>query len=646
MNEGAKMQAVRALMADDIRLGEEDAERVASILTDRLVREHGEKQKPERIRDVSNDIYAFCFRLKKAKSDGNLGILLPLLDKDGVDMLLGEAREQVKDSLPFGSRKRPAVELPQVEEKRLRIEEEHLSPPPYEAGGQVPAVPPPTYAASLVRVIKIAQPPVPGPAQRPAPPAPPLVVDLTRDASDVLNDHQNFLASEQPHTAARSIVEGSRMPLTWEQIETLRRLETGTGLILAFARGKTLAAVLAAQAEFLKNPELEVVVVGPVMAHAGFRRAVREAGFEGNAPPYSFYEYDTFKTAWQSKLLRQANTFVIFDEAHRLRRQVYRSLRLQRDNIPKEHWSAVQRALDSAEQRHEVDLLSHVKCISGFDITHLASAPLAAITFAMRCHKTLLLTSTPIMESKEDVLNLVAVALKRGVVSPTVARVVFADPDAVPDTNYPLRASLRADYPKGLFLFDRSRAQDVQGRLPGFEVELVNMTAECYRSYPKYSWGGILEELYCGNAQDSNKHGKKLKADFIMREVVSAERDRKIVIHSMSKASFVQGFAYLQEELSRRGIEWREINAKMDKPALESSVESFNDPWSNANVIFTTESGWEGVELKNVTRVYILDGRKPTHGNHLTPLSQDGTGRPSCTSTTDCEGQENGPPQY
>jgi len=219
---------------------------------------------------------------------------------------------------------------------------------------------------------------------------------------------------------------------------------------------------------------------------------------------------------------------------------------------------------------------------------------MSVIDCAIKADKVLLLTATPAPNRVHDILNLVAMVkgelpLKRDDLSKLMAnesafkryfRCLFA-------FYKPARAG---DYPKII--------QVNHGKI---EIE---MTPKYYKEYMK------LERMqgtqtnpwifYTGLRQGSNTIKECIKCDYVMNVV---KEGQKTLIYSAFRS---KGVETLTDKLEGGGIPFLKITGETPEKDRKTIVEEFNDP-GGPNVLFITNAGAEGLDLKGVRHVTVFE---------------------------------------
>lgn len=676
---GATRAAVSGLGHTDPDLASKFAEALSSYL---WKMHQGVQDVQSLVREYRSDVLAVHQHLLRLKKDECLGAVLPFQDEFSLlDLILAAREAPVPD--PFG--KRGLVNGEDPSPKKARAGEVSPVQPPRDPAPQVTRVDPPSPPLDVAvgqqspvlcdtnnEGVTDADPepgaaddatatseekgafPVSGPLREPVdakeesreshakqrPSVDEPKAKQRRASPDIID-----LAADTPvDNHVQRVFDACKLSLRDAQRDAVIRLQQRPGLVVSFATGvgKTLVAVVAAQVEISRNSERQIIVVAPLATHDAFETTIKKAGFEAWIGNYSFYSYQMFARRWKDGELDTTDAFLIFDEAHNIRTQIYTTLRSKINSIVKmkpskmdEKYKAIQQnhkrirlAIKEAARMDKVDVIDFIRGETGVDVRVIASAALAAVTASLDAYKTLQLTATPLFNDTEDFANLVSIALKCGVLAPKDVEL------AASTYNYDFdieagrrRKRIREMYFRGTFVFCDHKEDDPNFPKLVTREHFITMSGDCYAKYHEFErqqdvpWEtGNVWTFYSGVRQATNVVGQSKRTDDNdedMRDVpgetqkanyicerVEAEPLHKTLIHS----TFVtRGTKYLQQLFDARRIKWVEITGCMAVKDRLKSVDTFNSPTSTVNVMFVTDAGSEGLDLKRVTRGYLFE---------------------------------------
>ena len=120
---------------------------------------------------------------------------------------------------------------------------------------------------------------------------------------------------------ATDCVKRSKLPLRDLQLKVVEYMEDNDGLLVVHGTGcgKTLTAITCSQCYLDKYPDRGVVFVGPASLISNFKKEMKRYGITNNKK-YTFYSYDAFMLRYKAgKPISLKNKFLIVDEAHNVR---------------------------------------------------------------------------------------------------------------------------------------------------------------------------------------------------------------------------------------------------------------------------------------------------------------------------------------
>jgi superfamily II DNA or RNA helicase len=169
-----------------------------------------------------------------------------------------------------------------------------------------------------------------------------------------------------------AIPDPSVVRLREHQEKVAKHLLTHRGVIAihSVGSGKTLLAAVCARYMQIVDPEIKIIFIAPKSLLTNFENEVKRAyGQDLDMSNYLFYTYEKFMIDYHEGLIDCYNSFLIIDEAHKLRT----------------HFKMVNHVLAVP---HTVDAV--MKC-------------------ARKAKKVLLLTATPVVNDPYDIINLITI---------------------------------------------------------------------------------------------------------------------------------------------------------------------------------------------------------------------------------------------
>jgi superfamily II DNA or RNA helicase len=356
-------------------------------------------------------------------------------------------------------------------------------------------------------------------------------------------------------------VKRSNLELRDLQIKVVEYMEIYDGFLVVHGTGcgKTLTSLACSQCYLDKYPERGVVFVGPASLTSNFKKEMKAYGVK-NTKKYDFYSYDKFlieNNAGRPVSLK--NKFLIVDEAHNIRN-------------PK--------SLKS----------------------------IALVNAALQADKRLLLTATPFVNSMTDfipLINMIYGKMIVGTKSQFYSKVV--DEWLGKEVNEESLATFRYLLQDKVDMVDCKNKEDFPERIDNY-VD-VPMTEDYYDKYVKLVTGeGIYDiifsepkRFYHGYRRAVNKTGKEYFSRKIETAVPIFKKGKSIIFTNWVEF----GIDPIKEALDKNGITYTVFSGDVPVEQRQQIVNDFNN--NMFNVLILTRAGGEGIDLKGVRSVVVLD---------------------------------------
>lgn len=330
----------------------------------------------------------------------------------------------------------------------------------------------------------------------------------------------------------------------------------GAIVVHSVGTGKTLSAVATAQCLLLNKIVDKVIVVTPTSLQSNFKSQMRMYGLNDKEfKLYNFYTIQKLVNDIENKNVVSAdNSLIIIDEAHNLR---------------------------TIEGGRVDPILKYVK----------------------KSEKVLLLTATPLINYKHDIINLISLIKSDKPITVDYFNKLSNDKSKKkefeeylsdvfsfyikdkPDPNFPRKKVLEIFLPmdeKYLKLYEEVEIGEVK-RIPAFKDKNINV-------------------FYNGLRRASNILDKKSpKVDWIINKIES-EPNAKYVIFS----HFINmGIKPIMKYLDSKKISYGSVTGDLSIEERQRAVEQYNT--GKSKVLFISKAGSEGLDLKNTTYVIILE---------------------------------------
>ena len=359
-------------------------------------------------------------------------------------------------------------------------------------------------------------------------------------------------------------IDRSQISLRPHQINVVRFLakESTRGLLAVHSvgSGKTLTAVAASQCFLDQHPRSKVIIVTPSSLVENIRKEIRGYGADPEDPRYHFYTIAGFTAAIRAgTAVSCRGSMLIIDEAHNLRTPV--SLR------PEEKDDVVRG--EGIYAHHLLECAKHAR-------------------------KILLLTATPFINEKEEIINLMAMI--DGIDPITLGQFRRL-------TNYekyfrckvsvfePTMEARALEYPS-------VKNQDiVMAMTPSYLKKYKEVEDLCKIS-------DSVRVFYNGLRKGANalEGDRSPKIDWVMRHLSESKEGERHVVFSHFIAS---GISLLMDRLKRDDISFAHITGEVSLERRARAVQRYNE--GLLKVLVISKAGGEGLDLKNTTSIIILE---------------------------------------
>ena len=366
---------------------------------------------------------------------------------------------------------------------------------------------------------------------------------------------------ERVRRVAQDCVRRSGLELRDLQMKVVEYMEDHDALLVVHGTGcgKTLTAVACSQCYLDKNPSHSVVFVGPASLTENFKKEMVSYGVR-NPDKYEFYSFAKFlqihKTGMPVSII---DKFLIIDEAHNLRNP-------------------------------------------------LSQTSQAIVEASFNAPKKLLLTATPFVNGLLDFIPLINMLYGRFVVGNRVAfnnnevdEWIGKKPD---DHNLTvLRYLLR----NRIDMVDCKNTEFFAKRYD--HMVDVPMSKEYYKRYVQLVAGEDIfgdifahpQAFYNGYRQATQRAGPGYFSAKVEAAVPILAKGKSIIYSNWLE----YGVEPIAEVLKAHGITFRSFYGAVTMKDRAEMVKSFNE--GKFNVLILTKAGGEGIDLKGVRTVVVLD---------------------------------------
>jgi superfamily II DNA or RNA helicase len=330
----------------------------------------------------------------------------------------------------------------------------------------------------------------------------------------------------------------------------------GAIVVHSVGTGKTLSAIATAQCLLLNNIVRKVIVVTPTSLQSNFKSQMKMYGLNNkDFELYNFYTIQKLVNDIENKSVTSPDkSLIIIDEAHNLR------------------------TIDGGR----VDLI---------------------LKYAKKAEKVLLLTATPLINYKYDIVNLISLIKGENPMSIDYFNKLSTEKSAKkefeeylsdvfsfyikdkPDPNFPRKKVLEIFLPmdeRYLKLYEEIENGEVK-RIPAFKDKNINV-------------------FYNGLRRASNILDKKSpKVDWIINKIESDPKAKYVIF-----SHFINmGMKPIMKYLDSKKIPYVSVTGDLSIEQRKKAVEDYNS--GKIKTMFISKAGAEGLDLKNTTYVIILE---------------------------------------
>jgi superfamily II DNA or RNA helicase len=338
-------------------------------------------------------------------------------------------------------------------------------------------------------------------------------------------------------------------------------MDDNDGLLVVHGTGcgKTLSAVTATQCYLDKYPNRGVVFVGPASLISNFKKELQAYGVE-LSNKYEFYSFDKFMLEDKAgRAISLKNKFLVVDEAHNLRNA--KSLKSK-----------------------------------------------AVLKAAMKADKRLLLSATPFVNSLTDfipLINMIHGKIKVG------SQKQYNENEVdeylgkkITDHNLTTFRYLLEDK---VDMVDCKDPNDFPEKIEHY-ID-VPMKEEYYSRYEKLIRGESLfsilfknpEKFLNGYRRAVNKAGDQYYSDKIAKAIPHLKKGNALIYTNWIEF----GIRPISQVLKSNNITFKIFSGEIPKEDRQQIINDFND--KKFDVLIITKAGGEGIDLKGVRSVTVLD---------------------------------------
>lgn len=363
----------------------------------------------------------------------------------------------------------------------------------------------------------------------------------------------------KPIHFSESCIERSHKKLKDHQKTAVEYLEDHHGLLVyhKVGSGKTLTAITVSQCYLDKYPNHRVIVITPAGLINNFKDEMTKSYMNINhADRYSFYSFQGFMTKSKKTKVSCANSLLIVDEAHNLRKM---------------------------------------------NVVHKGKEHGVMNKFITRCaksaHKVLLLTGTPLYNSPNDLVGLYNMINEdKKIIKPDGFKLEMMD------CKVSYRGASQQFFPKRVdidefIVMNPSYEKKYDECIENLELEHKDpFFADLYGEGNYKSFFNVIRRAV-NNLEDTNS----AKVQWIVEKLKSTSKKDKTVVFSHYLDA---GIRVVANALSS-SFSYAHIDGTISLKDRKQIVERFNK--DDIQVLFISKAGGEGLDLKGVRNIIIME---------------------------------------
>lgn len=344
------------------------------------------------------------------------------------------------------------------------------------------------------------------------------------------------------------------------QLNVANHLVKHRGVIVVHSvgTGKTLSAISTAQCLLIKKIVSNIIVVTPTSLQQNFISQAQMYGIDSEEleDNYIFYTIQGIANAIESgNVPNPSNSLVIIDEAHNLR------------------------------------------TINGsrFDLIY---------KYVKRAKKVMLLTATPLINYKHDIINLISLINGEKPIS------VDKFDQMTQSSDY----KLFKKYVEDIFSFYTKDSDKPDPNFPNKKVLeiFLPMDSDYYKTYLNIEKGQVskipdfkgknIQVFYNGLRRASNIIEKKSpKVEWIVKKIKSDPKAKFVVFsHFIS-----MGLKPIMMWLTKKNIPWAHVTGDLSIEERQKAVTDYNS--GKVKILFISKAGSEGLDLKGTNYIIIME---------------------------------------
>jgi len=361
----------------------------------------------------------------------------------------------------------------------------------------------------------------------------------------------------QNYPCNSSLKSDTKLTLKKHQLNVANFLikERGVIVVHSVGTGKTLTAIATAQCLLIRKQVEKVIVITPTSLQDNFKKQMKMYSSKIDFKNYTFYTIQSLVVSLENnENLCCPNSLVIIDEAHNLR------------------------TLDGVRFKYIEKYLK-------------------------KASKVLLLTATPLINYRYDIINLVSLIRGEKPIS-----MDYFDTLLLKENKKKLEAYLK----NILSFYSKDSADDSNFPSKKINEVFLEMNSDYLKSYENIENGKVsqipdfsgknINVFYNGVRRASNIIEKKSpKIDWIKKKIVENIKSKFVIF-----SHFINmGIKPIMKVLDKYNVKYAHITGDLSINKRQEAVDAYNK--NEITVLFISKAGSEGLDLKNTSYIIILE---------------------------------------
>jgi superfamily II DNA or RNA helicase len=379
---------------------------------------------------------------------------------------------------------------------------------------------------------------------------------------------------EKTLTTDIGCLERSKRPPFQYQKRVVDHFKKHRGLIAvhSLGSGKTMTALLASQCYLDNHPQQKVLVISPTSLIANFKKEMMNFGDLRHKDRYEFFSFQGFFYRYKDQPRQCKDHFLIIDEAHNLR-------------------------------------TGYKKTSSGKESGKISKV---IMNCAEKANRVLLLTATPLINKKEDIVPLLNMVRDNPTEDNQVTKAMILNPQDLATIgqckfSFYERERLNQDYPKttqeDVYLVMKPQFLTMYNKVENLIMDEDIMRTFGSESKLKPFFNGIRRAVNILSELPEKDMLKSEKIRWIL-ENLRTNPHKKTVIFSHFLDSGVEAIQNkIQKEFPTLHV--AHITGSQPKKRRAEIVADYNN--NKVDVLFISKAGGEGLDLKGTRQMILME---------------------------------------